>query len=149
MKTIKIKDRELPLRIYSRFVKEVQAMLPADVAFAEVVINTLQDPVTYAVPMIWGVLQDRNASDLVPVDKAYEIYDDLIDMGKVPADMAELVLDICTESGFFDKNGHGAMAGYLAKIRGILDQTSKSLLESATDNMTQMPQKTKKKTSGK
>lgn len=146
MKTLKVKDREINLRIYSRYIKMVQKELPEDMAISQAVIEAMSDPVGVAVPFLWGVIQDRNSDEVVPIDKAYEIYDELIDEGKTAADFSNIVLDICYESGFFDQGGYAAMTAYIDKIKTIQKNAAQGLKEQALE---MKPKPSPKKPKGK
>jgi|BioPla2DNA2_1021312.scaffolds.fasta_scaffold52047_1 hypothetical protein len=148
MKTLKVKDREINLRIYSRYIKMVQKELPEDMPIAQAVIEAMSDPVGVAVPFLWGVIQDRNSDEVVPIDKAYEIYDDLVDEGKAPADFSKIVLDICQASGFFDQSGYDAMLAYIDRIKTIQKNAATGLVEKALEKPKPKPkQKPKSKPS--
>ena len=139
MKTLKVKDREIPLRIYSKHIKGVQDLLPEGIPFAQATIEAMGDPVNITVPFLWGILQDRNSDEPVPVDNAYELYDDLIDTGKTATDFAQLVLDICTESGFFDKGGREVMAAYIVRIKEVQQKAMQELQAKAKATQTPAP----------
>lgn len=144
MKTLKVKDREIPLRIYSRYINMIQEKLPEDMPISQAVIEAMSDPVEVAVPFLWGVLQDRNSDEIVPINKAYELFDDLVDMEKTSADFSKIVLDICYESGFFDQSGYDAMTAYIDKIAAIQKSAAVGLREKALEK-TETPKKTKPK----
>ncbi len=144
MKVLKVKDREIPLRIYSRYINMIQEKLPEDMPISQAVIEAMSDPIGVVVPFLWGVLQDRNSDEIVPINKAYELYDDLVDMKKTPSDFSEIVLDICYASGFFDQSGYDAMTAYINKIAAIQKNAAVGLREKALEKI-ETPKKPKPK----
>lgn len=129
MKNLEINGKVYGLRIYSKFVAGVQEKLPAETPFAEAIMSASTDPVKYAVPFLWGIIQDRKSDELVPYDQAFDLYDDLVDAGYKGFKISELLTDICEASGFFDDSGAASVRAALKKVKEITDQAGQNLLK--------------------
>lgn len=129
MRTLEVNGKTYSLRIYSKFIAGVQEKLPENKPFAEAIVEAGTDPVKHVVPFLWGIIQDRKSDTELSMDAAYELYDDLVDAGYSGFKFAELLLDICTASGFFDESGEQTVRTSLQKIKGILGQAGDKLLK--------------------
>lgn len=147
MKTLKVSGREYSLRIYSRYLAEVQEKLPEGKAFAEAIMEASTNPVANTVPFLWGIIQDRKSDERKSMEDAYDLYDQLVDEGFSGYRFSELVLDICTASGFFDDRGEKMMRSSLEKVRQVMERAGNNLL--ATIEPVKTPEAPKIVTPGK
>lgn len=92
-----INDTEYKLKISAATAVEIEKKL------GKSLIDGLHDfdKVETVTLYLWGALQKFQAN--VSMNTAYEIYDDYIDAGGTMSDMAEILLNTLTVSGFFKR----------------------------------------------
>ena len=93
--TLTIKDTEYKLKISAATAVEIEKKL------GKSLIDGLHDfdKVEIVTLYLWGALRKFQAN--ISMNTAYEIYDDYIDAGGTMSDMAEILLNTLTVSGFF------------------------------------------------
>ena len=95
---LRLKGREIYKRIYAQHIEEVQNLLHGE-KFMDAVYGLVDDPYKYTIPFLWGILQGKDGGKTV--SDAQDLYNDLIDEGYDPDKLLDLVIDICSHSGFF------------------------------------------------
>jgi hypothetical protein len=121
-KTITVKGKVIPLRIYARDVEHLQEMLKGRTLEAAV-IDCNDSPVENAIPFLWAILQKSGN----PADEgaAYDLYDTLVDDGYNAQSFSELLISICETSGFFAP----ARITGLRAIQSVLTEMSEKMME--------------------
>lgn len=125
-KTITVKGKVIPLRIYARDVEHLQEMLKGRTLEAAV-IDCNDSPVENTIPFLWAILQKSG----LPADEdaAYELYDALVDDGYNAQSFSELLISICETSGFFAP----ARVTGLRAIQNVLTEMSKEMLKTVEE----------------
>lgn len=95
---LRLKGREVYKRIYAQHIEEVQNLLNGE-KFMDAVYSLVDDPYKHTIPFLWGILQGKDGGKTI--DDANDLYNDLIDEGYDPDQLLDLVIDICSNSGFF------------------------------------------------
>lgn len=125
-----IKGKVYNLRIYSINVAQVQQMLDGK-TFEQAIIDSNDDPVTNTIPFLFGILQKKD--EVVDEQAAYDLYDELVDIGYTAPDFCSLIIEICEASGFFAPARVEGLRMTLKRIQDLQEEMLEKAKKKATE----------------